>query len=487
MRILLLNVPWVEGKGVYGVKAGARWPSRRSKKKHMAYFPFPFSLAYATSVLKSRGFEARLRDGIAEEADRGELLRWTAEWGPELVVIETATPALRKDIEFARRLKEALPCKVAFCGPHCTALPRDVLSEEPVDFVLVGEYEYTLAELCESLKRDGGVQNLNGLCFKDNGRLVLSEPRELIADLDELPYPERDDVPILKYNAPFCKGFPNICMLTSRGCPYTCLYCVEPRLLFGMKAYRKRRPECVVDEMEYVLERYRPNEIFFDDSSSTIDQKRMLAICQEIRSRGLEVKWSCMGDVKASLETLRGMKEAGCVGVFVGVESGSPQILRRIRKPISLEEVSEFFENARVLGLYTHASFMFGLPGENRSTLRQTIEFAFSLPADTLQFSIATPFPGTEFYELARRSGWLITEEWSEYDGAGNPVIEYPECGREDIVRAMEEVRRRRMWSIIVRPHLLLKYLHKTWRMEGFLGLLREVGAKVSYLLNDRF
>jgi len=495
MKILLLNVPWVEGEGLYGVKAGARWPSRRSRKKHMEYYPYPFHLAYATAVLKKRGFEARLRDAIVEGMSRQALLDWAAAERPDVVVIETATPAVKRDLEFARRLKESTTSastpgkgkdlKIVICGPHATALPEEILAEQAVDFVLMGEFDYSLAELCEALQGDGDPYSVRGVAFRRDGTVHRNELHELIQALDELPYPERDDVPILDYTVPFCKEFPNVCMLTSRGCPYSCIYCVEPKLLFGKKSYRTRSAKSVVDEMEHILGRYEPREIFFDDSSSTIDERRMRAICQEIRARSLDVKWSCMGDVRASTETLKAMVEAGCEGIFFGVESGSAEILKNIRKGITLDEVRRFTEVARRLGLYTHASYMFGLPGETAETIRATIDFAFSLPTTTAQFSIATPLPGTEFFELARREGWLRTEDWSQYEGAGTPVIQYPECSADMLVAAMEEVRKRRVKRMLCQPTVLIKYAVKTVRMAGIGGLIRSAQAKLGYLVRD--
>jgi radical SAM superfamily enzyme YgiQ (UPF0313 family) len=470
----------------YGVKAGARWASIRRRRETLQYYPFPFFMAYATALLKAEGFDARLKDAVAEEMNTEQALRFVEEYAPDLCVIETATPSIAMDLAFAEQVKARTGAVTVMSGPHASALPEEVLREQPAcDIALIGEYDYTLLELAR-LGPGADLSQVKGIAYRDGDRIVRNEPRPLIEDLDSLPYPERDDIPIEKYTDPTCKRYPNVCIISSRGCPYSCIFCVEPSVYYGKPNFRARSPENVVDEIEFVMERYRAAEIYFDDSSFSIDLRRARRICEEILSRGLDIWWSCMADVRTDYETLELMYRAGCRGMKFGVESASPEILKNARKNLDLRQVKEFVRNCHRIGIYTHGTFMFGLPGETRETIRQTLELAFELKVTTAQFSVATPFPGTEFYRLAQEQGWLRTTDWAAFEGAESPVIEYPQCSAEDILAGIRESKRRKMIRVATNPPVLWQYMRKIYDMEGLSGLLRNLWEKGSFVIKAR-
>ena len=486
MKILLINSPWIREKDIYGVKAGARWPSIRPKKETLQYYPFPFFMAYATAVLKERGYDAKLKDAVADELNFEQALQYVYKYKPDICVVETATPSIKMDLEFARKVKEKTKAVIVLSGAHASALPYEVLDNDYTDFALIGEYDYTLPELIDFIESKGDFHKVDGIAFKENNKIIVNKRRALIENLDELPYPERDDIPIEKYTDPTCKKYPNICIISSRGCPYNCIFCVEPSVYYGKPNYRVRSPENVVDEIEFVMKKYDMEEIYFDDASFTIDNRRVRAICEEILRRNLKVDWSCMADVKTDFETLKLMKKAGCYGVKFGVESAVPEILKLANKSINLSQVKEFVRNCKKLGIYTHGTFMFGLPGETKETILKTLEFAFSLKLTTAQFSVATPFPGTRFFEMAKENNWLITDDWSKFEGGGSPVISYPQCSPEDILYGIKVSKKKKLLRVATNPVVFAKYVRKIVKMEGINGLIRELWQKGSFVLFNK-
>jgi radical SAM superfamily enzyme YgiQ (UPF0313 family) len=247
--------------------------------------------------------------------------------------------------------------------------------------------------------------------------------------------------------------------------------------MYGHK-YRARSARNVVDEMELCVKKYRPGEIFFDDDTFTIGKKRVLDICRQILDRNLPVVWSCMGRTDTvDEEMLAEMRKAGCRKIKFGVETGSSRLMADIKKGLDLDKVTEAFDAARAVGMEVHGTFMIGLPGETRDTVRETVELACSTPMDSIQFSIATPFPGTEFYTHCADNGWLVTEDWEDYDGNFGSVVSYPQLSKAEIEElfyfaAREYELRRKRESIPTR-------FRKEVRRRGLAGALRRAAESL--------
>jgi anaerobic magnesium-protoporphyrin IX monomethyl ester cyclase len=484
MRILLANTPYIEIKGKYGVKAGARWPAIRSRIRGMQYFPFPFFMAYAASLLKSEGFHAELKDFIAEEVTLDQSIKSIINFIPEILVLETSTPSIYSDLDVAKEIKLKINSKIVLVGPHASALPEELIRNNFIDYIIPFEYEYTLLDLVKCMSGSNfSPQSIKGVYYSENGSSHFTGKRELIEDLDLLPYPERDDVPLIKYTDPSCKGFPNISIIASRGCPNQCIFCVEPSLFYGKPNFRKRKPEKVVDEIEFIIDKYKPEEIYFDDSSFTLSKKLSASISREIINRNMKIKWSCMADVSVDYDTMKIMKESGCEGLKFGVESVDPKILENTQKNISIGQVEVFVQNCKKLGLYTHGTFMFGLPGETRQSIQKTTDFALSLDLTSCQFSVATPYPGTKFYELAKKEGWLTTEDFRKFEGSCTPVISYPECKPEDIIEGINNASRKKIKKLLKNPKVLVLYIFKIYRIHGPLKLILDLVNKFMYIM----
>jgi anaerobic magnesium-protoporphyrin IX monomethyl ester cyclase len=484
MTVLLANTPYVKEKGKYGVKAGARWAAILSRVRGMQYYPFPFFMAYATSVLRNEGFEAKIRDFIAEEIGFEESLSEIKRIKPDFLVLETSTPSIYSDLDVVSKVKKELETVVILVGPHASAFPFELMKENPIDYIIPGEYEYTLKNLLKALRsRCDDLNSVKGLYLRANSDVNYSGQADLIDDLDELPYPERNDIPLYKYTDPSCKKFPNISILASRGCPKKCIFCLEPSLFYGKPNFRTRKPDKVVDEIQFLISKFKPEEIYFDDSSFTLSNKLAAMISEEIIRRNIDITWSCMADVNVDYDTLLIMKKSGCQGLKFGVESADPKILELSGKMLDLDNVRKFVSNCKKLGLYTHGTFMFGLPGESRTTINKTIEFAFSLNLTSSQFSVATPYPGTTFYEMAKKNKWLITDDLRNFEGGSTPVVSYPDCTPKDIINGINTASRKKIRNLIFNPTILFAYLVKLYKIHGPLNIITELFLKLMYVV----
>ncbi len=437
MKVLLTNPPWVDEERI-GFRSNVRWPFTISKadfkRGGSAAYHFPIYQAYAIAVLEEAGFEAAAIDCAVSGIGLDKFTAQVAAEAPDLVVVEVSTPSIHTDLRTIERLKSELGKPVALIGTHSTVYHREMLeAHESIDFVLRGEYEITLCELARTVEYGGDVSALAGVTFRKHRHVVANADRRYLQKLDTLPFPARDHFEWRKYHEPTYHRLPWITMISSRGCPFKCTFCSWPQVMYGHD-YRVRSPQNVVDEMEYCKEKYKPGEVFFDDDTFTIGRKRVEAICDEMLARRLDMVWTCMGRVdnvdRALLDRMYG---AGCRKIKFGVETGSPAIIENIRKKIDLGRVREVFAEAKEAGLEVHGTFMIGLPGETRDTVRETIELACSLDQDSIQFSIATPFPGTEFFAQCRQNNWLVTTDWSNYDGNFGSVVSYPGLSKSEI------------------------------------------------------
>ena len=450
MRVFLGNSPWRK-EGFYGVRAGSRWP--HFERCDTDYMPFPFFLAYATAVLEQRGTHVLLVDGIAEGISEEEFLDRLKNFSPDLVVLEVSTISIDVDLACARKVRKLVPdAKIAFCGVHTEMFKPSFLDEHDfVDFVMKGEYEYTLRDLVAALEQGQRLDSVLGLLFRDNGNPVFTGDRPLIENIDELPWPARHFLPMEKYvDCPGSIPRPSVQMWASRGCPYGCGYCAWPQIMSGSRKYRTRDPVKVVDEMEYLVREMGFRSVYFDDDTFNIGKERIIRLCSEIRRRGLKVPWAIMARADTmDYEMLRALEKAGLHALKYGVESASQQIVDRAGKALDLAKVKEMVRLTKKMGIYVHLTFMFGLYGETKETMDQTIELALALDPDSLQFSIATPWPGSEFFKQVERDGLLVSRNFSEYDGYNVAVIRTKDLTKEELEAGLRKAYK--LWDEHVR------------------------------------
>lgn len=420
MKVVVANPPW-PGEG-YGARSNTRWPHRRGDKR----LAFPIYLAYAAAVLKKSGFKARGVDAVYEELGIPDFVERMKKIEPDVIMMEVSTPSIEYDLKTAGALKGELPKTfIVFCGPHATHFHKQIIGDcKSVDACIRKEFEYAIRDICFALKGKKSLKGVKGITFRNRGgKTIVNKERELIRNLDELPLPDREDFRIEDYQQAFYSGKKTALMISSRGCPFRCTYCLWPNALFSHN-YRMRSPKNVVEEMERLIKNHGIDEVFFDDDEFIINKGKVQEICREIVRRGIRIKWFCMGRVDVVDEkTLEMMKGAGCWQIFYGFESGSDKILKSSKKNITKEQMKRAVRMTRKAGMVAAGSFIIGLPEESRETLKETLEFAKELKADWVQFCLAAPFPGTEFYEEVKRKRLLNIESWSDLDGTKGPIV----------------------------------------------------------------
>ncbi len=446
MRVLLANPPCREDIDEkyerFFIRAGSRWPFSVIKKKNekMDYVPFPFYLAYTAALLESENFDVSVIDAIPLNLTLEDFVDKAISTRPDIILFETATPTIYHDLKIAKLLKEKTSALIALSGAHVTTFPKETLEEsEYVDYILTREYELNFVDLVKKLNEGKDISDVPGLAYRNNGKILINPNKELV-DLDKLPFPARHLFPsndcndMNLYWDGFCQYKPAIQMHASRGCPFHCNFCLWNQVMYENGKYRMFAPERVVDEMEDVIEKYGAKEIYFDDDTFTANKKHVLSICREIKKRGLDINWSCMGDAMITdKEMIDAMADAGCIGMKFGVESGDQEVLKAIKKPVNLNKVKEVSRWCAEKGIKTHATFTFGLSGETKESMEKTLKFAKELDVDSVQFSITTPFPGTRYYEELDEKGLLLTKDWSAYDGACSFVAKNPNLTHEEI------------------------------------------------------
>lgn len=433
LKVLLVNLPW-QKDGRWGVRAGSRWPHIKDKCES-DYLPFPFFLAYATSLLQKHSIDAFIIDAIAEEISEDKFLEKILGLDFDYLVTETSIPSFAYDLYLLEKLSRAgMP--IMLCGPNSEIYKSDFLREYSfIDFVLYGEYEFTLLELILALQGKKDLSGIRGLIYNNNGAVKKNHPREPFA-INLLPWPYRDGLPMRKYlDAPGEMLTPSVQMLASRGCPFKCQFCLWPQVMYQGHHYRSRNMKDVVDEMEFLVRERGFKSVYFDDDTFNIGKERMLWFCKEIRTRNLEkIQWAIMArpDMMDE-EILENMKKSGMWAVKYGVESASQSLVDAIGKNMDLKKAFKMIKFTKEMGIKVHLTFTFGLPGETKETIQKTINHVLRLDPFSVQFSITTPFPGTEYYKILVKKDSIMTRDFSCYDGHSQSVIRLENLTPQDL------------------------------------------------------
>jgi radical SAM superfamily enzyme YgiQ (UPF0313 family) len=396
-RVFLGNAPWSK-PGYIGVRAGCRWP--HFELGVSPYMPFPFFLSYAAALLKKNGFEVLLIDAIAERMDEETYFARMAAFAPDLVVHEVSTASIDADLRQARMVKEKLPrAKLVFCGAHSEMYSPAFLTRHPyVDYVIEGEYEFALLELAQKL--NAPKEGLLGLIYRAEDGTPKANGRRPLVQLDSLPWPAREYLPMSRYwdNQGGIPA-PSLQVHASRGCPFTCNFCAWPQIVYDGNKYRVRSPKDVADEIAWCKSQYGIKSFYFDDDTFNIGKKRILELCDQLIGHKLNLPWSAMARADtADREMLLRMREAGLVSIKYGVESADQRILDNCGKRLDISVARNTIKDTIALGINCHLTFTIGLPGETRETIQKTLEFADEMDPDSVQFSIATPYPGSRLY-----------------------------------------------------------------------------------------
>ena len=448
MKVLITNPPW-PGEG-FGARSDVRWPHMRSDK----FIEYPIYLAYLVAIVRESGYEVGFLDAILEELSIEDFAERVKEIGPDIVVLECSTPSINFDLQSAAAVKKVSPStQTVLIGSHPTVYHKEIMAENPsVDGICRGEFDYTVRDLVRARAEGRDWSDVLGLTWRRDGEVKVNPARPVIENLDEIPFPARDLVDSPNYRQGTFRGKHPTTVITSRGCPFHCIYCLWPNTLYGHN-FRSRTAKNVVDELEECVNKYGIDEVYFDDDSMALDKERMLEICRLIVDRGIKFEWisQCRVD-SMDEEVLRAMKKAGCRYIRFGVESGSPRMLKLMKKGITTEKAMEAFRLARKVGIRTQAFFLFGLPGETEETVRETIEFAKKIKPGSAQFAVAIPHPGTELFDTTTEKGWIRYESWEDFSSCLG-MIETPEFPLD----AAEKARVRAYKKFYFRPAYIIQ------------------------------
>jgi anaerobic magnesium-protoporphyrin IX monomethyl ester cyclase len=400
--------------------------------------PFPsLGLGYLAAVLEKNQFEVDLIDCQSPKLSYKEFRSEISKRQPDIVGITSAILTYKSALQIAKIAKEVCPkCLTVLGGPFVTFWDEKALQDcASVDIVVRKEGENTLLELAERVEAGKDYYDVLGTTCRKDGKIVKNPDRAYIENLDEIPFPARHlwSIECLqKY------GTARFQLMTSRGCVHWCNFCTEVRM--DGRKYRMRSPKNVVDELEFLHNTYGAEYFAFLDDAFTVDKHRVVEICKEIKNRKLKIKWSCGTRVDmVTKELLLKMKEAGCVAVWFGIESGSQSVLNAMGKGISLAQTIRAFKWAKEAGIKPNPNVILGFPGETKKTAWETIKFVKRLTRDYMGcYAVATPYPGTPMYDFIQKKGWLKVTDFDKYDTA-TPTFETPTLSMDELRKIYDQ------------------------------------------------
>ncbi len=438
-------------------------PQTNSKYKFIGVVAPPLGIAYMAAILEENDIDVNIIDASALDMTWKSLEEELRSHSPDIVAITALTPTIDQAMKTAQITKKICPnALVVMGGYHPTFNHQELLETDFVDIVIMGEGEYTMLEVAKTIKNKGNLDEVKGIAFEN----VVTPPRPLITDLDSLPLPALHLLPMDHYKLLNMKT--NMAtMITSRGCPMQCSFCASAAL-HGSKL-RLRSPEKIVDEMEYLVEKYDVETIAFMDDTFTLRAKRVEEICSEIKKRNLNVFWGCTARVDTLSENLlKQMREAGCIAIFMGVESADQQMLDEVNKQTTISKIKHAFELSKKEKMRTIASVVLGMPGDTKESMGRTIKFVQELKPSYAIFSLATPYPGTRFYQQMMEKNLIKVKDWSKYTLI-SPILDTMECSLDEL----RKIQGRAFRKFYLRP----RYIFSQVWMDGPMLLKTIVGV----------
>ena len=395
----------------------------------------------AGRLLSIGGYDVRLLDDSIETL---ETLREGMRWA-DVVGISALTPNARRARALGLMARVELGKLVVMGGPHPTTNPEFFLECGAADVCVQGEGDLTLPELLEHHRNPERWRDIEGLTFLRDGHLIQTARRALIRAIDEIPFPAYHLYDMPRYMCLMVN--PGVTLITSRGCPYACTFCdaeMTPR------QYRAMSPKRTVDLIEHLLETYDPPQMMFFDNLFTIQRKRVIAICEEILRRGLYFEWACESRLDTmDFELLRWMRRAGCVKIYYGLESGSPEVLVNVKKGLTVEKIEHAARLNREVGMYFKYFLLYGFPQELRKDHELTEQLVRKTRPDAICVSILQPIPGTEIYgqlkdRLTRDVAEIEFHYWHGTETFVHPAFTFRELRseRERLIKLHAQVTR---------------------------------------------
>jgi len=437
-------------------------------KQHLGAIP-PLSLAYVAAILEKIGCEVKLIDASALDLTKEQVAGQLRDFNPDFIGFTSSTLDFHNTLNWINYLKERLKVPTIIGGVHLSVYPRETLTHQSIDYGVIGEAEETLPEFLECLARkETDLSRVKGICYRDNGHIIITERRELQRNLDKGPFPARHLLPNDRYYSFISKGKRFTAMLTSRGCPFHCIFCDNQTI-----PYRYRSPKNVVDEMEQCCNLFKINEIDIFDALFSVGPGRVIQICREIKRRKLKLRWSFRTRVDlVTKEMLSELKESGCIRIYYGIESGDSVILKNINKSVDIDMIKKIVKLTKQKGIGALGYFMIGNIGENAETIRRSLKLMLELPLDYVQISPVFAPPNTALYHMIKEQ--TGKDYWSEYTIDPGKEDNFPRYGTD----LTDEEINRYIYKCYLRFYLRFNYILRfMFRLKSWREFVRSVQA----------
>lgn len=464
MKILIINPPY----HIPIIREGRCQCPQNIRKTSIPQM----TLAYLAGVLARAGHTLQVYDCIAMNMTIDDLFVETDKFIPELALINTTTPSINSDLLFAHAVKKRYPdCFIAVFGIHVTVLHREIMETNPfIDCVIRHEPEWTAIDLASTIQNGRRPdEGLPGCTIRINGKIVTSHDREYNSDLDLLGFPAWEHFPRSQYIHPIFNE-PYLMVNASRGCIHNCIFCVAS--IFYGKKVRYRSVSSVIDEIEnHVIGKFDIRYIWMYADDFTHSPEYVKELCQAIIDRKIKITWWSNTRVdKQDEEMFRLMKKAGCFMLSIGGESGNAQILKKIKKGADPTHIKETVRLLRKVGINSLVYFLIGLPGETRESIQETVNFAKEINPDYVEFYPATPYPGTEFYDIAITENLIVDTNWDNYMCGGERfVVEIPGVGKRELSKILRKAYR----EFYMRPSYAIILFKRIVRPIEFFRLMK--------------
>lgn len=413
------------------------------------------SLAYLAAMVP-KGLSIEIVDCIAERIKWPKFIKILKEKKPRYLASHLITSTSKNDLKVFTEAKKINPQTITITmGPHATALTKETLEQNPdLDFIITYEPEVTFKELIETIEsKKNNFEEIKGLAYRKNNEIKVNEKREYISNLDNLPIPRHDLLPLRKYKFPFMASSFTF-VVPSRGCPFFCTFCRQP-IMWDRKV-RSRSPENIIEELKF-LKKLGLKEFIFQSDTFTVNKDFVIELCKKMIDENLRFKWSCNSRIDTiDEEMLTWMKKAGCWMIAYGIESGSQEILDKCKKDITIEQIEKIVNLTHKHGIRIYGYFIIGLIGETQKTIKQTVDLAKRLPITFAIFHTASPYPGTEFYKEMKNRSWLVSEDWKDIDQGADTPINYPNFSAKEINKNIRKayqsfyLRPKTAWNILL-------------------------------------
>ncbi len=438
-------------------------------------------IVHVAAMVEKGGYKAKIKDMFADGYDESLLKEDLKDPELKIVGISSVSATFKVSLNILKTVKAERPDIVTIIGgPHVTVLTDETMKEPYIDYGAIGEADYTALELVDYIiKGQGEPDKIKGIAYKIGGKVVKTEPRGFIEDMDSLPFPAYHLLPMHKYRSygVYDSGKKTISMITARGCPFKCTYCCSSKL-FGAR-WRCLSPKKTIEWIKKVVDEYGIDHIYFQDDEFTVNHERVMEICDWMIDNKLNLSWECLTRVShVTPELLNRMSKAGCKSVLYGIESGYDEGLKLIRKAITLDQALNAIKWTQEAGMIAKASFILGFPWESKTEINKTIDFAIKMDADYSFFTILCPFPTTDVYEQIRSEALFVPgfniDMYSAMPAADS-LIRTRHLSSEELVQMMGHAYKR----LYFRPKYLIK---RILALKHYSELKRNIKSGISVL-----